>query len=95
MIKNNIVDIARRSLLLKPIIRMLDTPAPLGLKKFLVSNIFPSSDYRESLFEELIRYLEGSRPTDVLEIGPRDGKDTERLLSLNNVQAPRSQMDII
>lgn len=41
-----------------------------------------SVDYREALFQELCAYLNGSRPRRVLEIGPKDGQDTHRLLRL-------------
>ena len=39
-------------------------------------------DYSPVLFEELWIYLNGSRPTRILEIGPKDGEDTRRLLNL-------------
>ncbi len=39
-------------------------------------------DYREYLFGELRDYLKGERPKRILEIGPKDGKDTARLLTL-------------
>ena len=39
-------------------------------------------NYRDHLFEELRLRLGASRPGRVLEIGPRDGVDTARLLSL-------------
>jgi SAM-dependent methyltransferase len=41
-----------------------------------------SLDYREALFVELRTYLDGSRPSRILEIGPKDGHDTRRLLGL-------------
>lgn len=41
-----------------------------------------SVDYRGVLFEELKHRLAGSTPKRVLEIGPRDGLDTRRLMSL-------------
>lgn len=40
-------------------------------------------DYRELLFKDLSTKLAGKRPLRILEIGPRDGEDTKRLLSLN------------
>ena len=40
-------------------------------------------DYRLYLFEHLQTYLGNTRPSSILEIGPRDGVDTERLLTLN------------
>lgn len=40
-------------------------------------------DYRELLFHDLRRKLAGQRPLRILEIGPRDGEDTKRLLTLN------------
>lgn len=40
-------------------------------------------DYRELLFQDLRRKLAGQRPLRILEIGPRDGEDTKRLLTLN------------
>lgn len=39
-------------------------------------------DYRLFLFEHLVKALDGKRPARILEIGPRDGVDTERLLTL-------------
>jgi len=41
-----------------------------------------SVDYRASLFEELRIYLNGTHPVRILEIGPKDGNDTRRLLQL-------------
>jgi SAM-dependent methyltransferase len=43
----------------------------------------PTPDYREILFHELQQRLGGACPTRVLEVGPRDGEDTRRLLSLS------------
>src|SRR5262249_5795041 len=43
----------------------------------------PPGDYRAYLFEELVGYLDGRRPKRVLEIGPKDGQDTQRLLTLD------------
>ena len=40
-------------------------------------------DYREALFAELCVYLDGTRPARILEIGPKDGHDTRRLLGLD------------
>ncbi len=40
-------------------------------------------DYREALFVELRTYLNGTRPARILEIGPKDGQDTRRLLGLD------------
>ncbi len=40
-------------------------------------------DYREYLFHELKEYLDGDSLKRILEIGPKDGKDTLRLLTLN------------
>jgi len=39
-------------------------------------------DYRAALFEDLRTYLNGARPYRILEIGPKDGHDTRRLLQL-------------
>jgi SAM-dependent methyltransferase len=39
-------------------------------------------DYRTELFQDLLHYANGSPLRRLLEIGPKDGKDTERLLSL-------------
>lgn len=39
-------------------------------------------DYRDHLFDELRAYLGSTRPRRVLEIGPKDGKDSTRLLRL-------------
>jgi SAM-dependent methyltransferase len=47
-----------------------------------VLRIDANSDYRQHLFEDLQRYLGGRRPKRILEIGPKDGKDTRRLLTL-------------
>jgi SAM-dependent methyltransferase len=41
-----------------------------------------SVDYRKVLFEDLQRRLGGRKPRRILEIGPKDGKDTRRLASL-------------
>jgi hypothetical protein len=41
-----------------------------------------SGDYREHLFDELREYTSGFHPKRILEIGPKDGKDTVRLLTL-------------
>jgi SAM-dependent methyltransferase len=43
----------------------------------------PPGDYRVYLFQELMAYLAGRRPKRVLEIGPKDGEDTQRLLTLD------------
>jgi SAM-dependent methyltransferase len=40
-------------------------------------------DYRQILFEELLDYLRGATVKRVLEIGPKDGLDTRRLLTLD------------
>lgn len=40
-------------------------------------------DYREFLFDELTRRLDGRDVSRILEIGPRDGIDSHRLLKLN------------
>lgn len=40
------------------------------------------NDYRAILFEELVTRLDGRRPLRILEIGPRDGEDTRRLVTL-------------
>ena len=42
----------------------------------------PTRDYRLELFEELRAYREGLRPRRILEIGPKDGLDSARLLGL-------------
>jgi SAM-dependent methyltransferase len=42
-----------------------------------------TADYRAFLFEDLLRRLGDRQPRRILEIGPRDGEDTRRLLSLN------------
>jgi hypothetical protein len=42
----------------------------------------PTGDYRLELFEELRAYREGQRPRRILEIGPKDGLDSARLLGL-------------
>jgi SAM-dependent methyltransferase len=39
-------------------------------------------DYRDVLFQELKGRLGGAKPRRVLEIGPRDGEDTRRLVTL-------------
>jgi SAM-dependent methyltransferase len=43
----------------------------------------PPGDYRAYLFEELVAYLGGRRPKRILEIGPKDGQNTQRLLTLD------------
>jgi SAM-dependent methyltransferase len=43
----------------------------------------PPGDYRAYLFEELVAYLDGRGPKRVVEIGPKDGQDTQRLLQLD------------
>jgi SAM-dependent methyltransferase len=43
-------------------------------------------DYRALLFEELRAYLADRRPARILEIGPKDGLDTRRLLTLEPKQ---------
>lgn len=57
--------------------RLLDLPARIHYR---LSGSVP--DYRAVLFQELQALLNGKAPTAVLEIGPRDGEDTVRLLSL-------------
>ena len=42
----------------------------------------PRADYRHLLFEDLVVYLGNRSPRRVLEIGPKDGEDTRRLLTL-------------
>ncbi len=39
-------------------------------------------DYRAALFQELREYLGAGHPRRILEIGPKDGEDTRRLLQL-------------
>ncbi len=39
-------------------------------------------DYRTLLFEDVVARLGGKRPLRILEIGPKDGRDTARLLTL-------------
>ncbi|HZT27592.1 MAG TPA: class I SAM-dependent methyltransferase [Pseudolabrys sp.] len=41
------------------------------------------ADYREFLFDDLVIALSGERPARVLEIGPKDGLDTRRLVNLS------------
>jgi SAM-dependent methyltransferase len=41
-----------------------------------------SDDYRRFLFDELVAKLAGRKPRRIVEIGPRDGIDTRRLLTL-------------
>lgn len=41
-----------------------------------------SDDYRRFLFDELVVKLDGRTPRRIVEIGPRDGVDTKRLLTL-------------
>ena len=43
---------------------------------------YRGGDYRLYLFEDLRTRLKGQRPLRILEIGPRDGQDTARLLTL-------------
>jgi SAM-dependent methyltransferase len=54
------------------------------------------ADYRAALFQELRGYLDGAHPRRILEIGPKDGEDTRRLLQLASevltlVDLPRMQ----
>jgi SAM-dependent methyltransferase len=42
----------------------------------------PPRDYRQELFEELKAYRDGERARRILEIGPKDGLDSARLLGL-------------
>ena len=53
-----------------------------GLRRRLLGGP-PAGDYRAYLFEELVDYLGGRRPARILEIGPKDGQDTQRLLGLD------------
>lgn len=54
-------------------------------------------DYRAFLFQELRERLGGHKPQRVLEIGPKDGLDSRRLLSLADrltlIDLPRREMD--
>lgn len=52
---------------------------PVRVKRRLTGK---TVDYRQALYEELVRRLAGARPGRVLEIGPRDGEDSRRLASL-------------
>ena len=47
----------------------------------------PPGDYRAYLFEELVAYLDGGRAKRILEIGPKDGADTQRPLDLPRLEA--------
>ena len=42
-----------------------------------------SKDYRRFLFDELKERLDGTKPRRILEIGPKDGRDIRRLLTLD------------
>lgn len=42
-----------------------------------------TKDYRQHLFDDLVAELGGAKPARILEIGPKDGKDTARLLQLD------------
>lgn len=57
------------------------SPEPV---KALARRLFgaPAKDYRGYLFDELVARLGGKRPRRILEIGPKDGFDTARLLTL-------------
>ena len=57
--------------------RLLDIPGAVFSR---VTGKMP--DYREHLFKELVSHLHGQVPQRVLEIGPRDGEDTKKLLTL-------------
>src|SRR5205807_1137187 len=46
-------------------------------------------DYREMLFEDLRRYVGDTRMARILEIGPKDGRDTRRLLELESATIRR------
>lgn len=57
------------------------------------------ADYRRYLFEEVCGYLPDGQVKRVLEIGPKDGYDTRRLLTLNPekltiVELPRHKQDV-
>jgi len=54
----------------------------LGVRRRFLGGSTPG-DYREYLFEELVAYLGERRPARILEIGPKDGADTQRLLRLD------------
>ena len=43
---------------------------------------YPRPDYREQLFRDLAAYLGGRAPRRILEIGPKDGQDSARLMTL-------------
>jgi len=53
-----------------------------GVRRRFLGGSTPG-DYREYLFEELVAYLGERRPARILEIGPKDGADTQRLLRLD------------
>jgi SAM-dependent methyltransferase len=63
--------------------RVLRDHAPESIKKLARSLLgAPAKDYRGHLFDELVTRLAGKRPARILEIGPKDGLDTARLLTL-------------
>jgi SAM-dependent methyltransferase len=63
--------------------QMLRRLAPEPVKK-IARRMFgpPARDYRGFLFDELVERLAGRRVARILEIGPKDGLDTARLLTL-------------
>lgn len=62
---------------------LLDSFLDLFTRAWRRAKGLPGPDYRELLFQDLRTRLAGRRPSRILEIGPRDGEDTKRLLSLN------------
>ncbi|MBI1245713.1 MAG: methyltransferase domain-containing protein [Alphaproteobacteria bacterium] len=65
------------------IARLLRAHTPESVKN-VARRLFgaPAKDYRGHLFDELVARLAGKRPLRILEIGPKDGLDTARLLTL-------------
>ena len=52
-------------------------------KKILNKFLGKQPDYRFILYKELIEYVSGSKIKRIMEIGPKDGLDTKRLMQMN------------
>jgi SAM-dependent methyltransferase len=74
--------------------RALRDRIPEPIKK-IARRLFgaPAKDYRGHLFDETRARLAGMRPARILEIGPKDGKDTARLLTLDPTQLLMIELD--
>jgi SAM-dependent methyltransferase len=67
----------------KSYIREFGRNLPAPVKQAIRSVLgWSEKSYRSHLFDELVAALGGVRPLRILEIGPKDGQDTRRLLTL-------------